>query len=259
MFVTLHLSILSVFWIEPTVLSLCLCGALYFVRMFGVTAGYHRLLSHRSYECPRFVQFLLACLGCSAMQNGPLWWADQHRDHHKYSDREMDPHSPVIGGFFWAHIGWLFVKSPAKDASGVRDLEKFPELRWLDRLNLVPGLCVLGFCFLLDGLAGIVWGFMLSTILLYHGTFLVNSVCHVFGKRRFATDDQSKDNGFVAILTLGEGWHNCHHARQARARHGIYWWQLDPTYWVLCLLSLLKLVRGLFKPAPETIDAVKAT
>jgi stearoyl-CoA desaturase (delta-9 desaturase) len=252
-FVSLHLCVLAVFFVQPTWTSACLCIGFYFLRMFGITAGYHRGLSHRSYESGRFVRFIMAWLGCSAMQRGPLWWAAKHRDHHKYSDTGNDPHSPVAHGVWWSHIGWVLSSYEEKKApSTVRDLAKAWELRFLDRYHWVPGLCLAILCFTLDGWSGVVWGFVVSTVLLYHGTFLVNSVCHIFGRQRFKTGDQSRNNALVAILfTMGEGWHNNHHHRPALARQGVTWWELDFSFYILWLLSKFRLVWNLHKPPPR--------
>jgi stearoyl-CoA desaturase (delta-9 desaturase) len=248
MFVGLHVLTLAVFFFPVTGLSILLCVLCYFVRMFGITAGYHRGLSHLSYQSTRWLRFTLAWLGCSAMQKGPLWWAACHRDHHRYSDTEHDPHSPRAHGVWWSHVGWVLAKSERVNFANVPDLAKWPELRLLDRLHWVPGLCLLGICYLLDGLSGMLWGFVISTVLLYHGTFLVNSVCHIFGRRRFPTGDDSRNNALVAVLTLGEGWHNNHHHRPALARQGIRWWEIDVSFYLLWFLSLFGLVWDLHKP-----------
>lgn len=259
-FVGIHVATLAVFFVPVTYLSIGLCIAFYLIRMFGITAGYHRDLSHLSYKSKRWVRFIFACIGCSAMQKGPLWWAAHHRKHHHHSDTENDPHSPIKRGWFYAHVGWIFSdKNSDNDFSRVKDLLKFCELRWLNKYHLLPGLCLLIICFLLDKWSGVVWGFAISTVLLYHGTFSVNSICHLFGKRRFNTPDESRDNAFVAIfLTLGEGWHNGHHARQARARHGVHWHELDFTYYLLWFFSLFGCVWNLKKPPPEMIKPAES-
>ena len=259
-FVGIHFFALAVFFVPVTFLAIELCIVLYFIRMMGITAGYHRDLSHLSYKSNRWIRFIFAFIGCSAMQKGPLWWAAHHRRHHQHSDMEGDPHSPVKRGWFYAHIGWIFSgKQNENDLSNVKDLVKFSELRWLNKYHLLPGLCLSVICFLLHEWSGVIWGFALSTVLLYHGTFLVNSVCHLFGKRRFNTSDESRDNAFVAIiLTLGEGWHNGHHARQARARHGVYWYELDFTYYLLWFLSLFGCVWDIKKAPPKMIKPTRS-
>lgn len=250
MFVFMHLSLLSVFFVPLTGTSIVLCVGFYYLRMFGITAGHHRGLSHLSYKSKRWLRFMLAWLGCSAMQRGPIWWVANHRNHHRFSDTKKDPHSPRILGFWYAHVGWIFYeKVDENDFSGAKDLLKCPELCWLEKFHWVPGLSLLLIAFLIDGLSGVVWGFVVSTILLYHGTFFVNSVCHLFGSQRFNTNDDSRNNFWVAIIfTLGEGWHNNHHHRPARAKQGLVWWELDFSYYLLWLMSLTGLVWELHKP-----------
>jgi stearoyl-CoA desaturase (Delta-9 desaturase) len=258
-FVALHFLVLPVFFVPVCPLDVALFVGFYYLRMFGITAGYHRFLSHRAYKANRLFGFMLAWIGCSAMQKGPLWWSTNHRKHHKYSDQEGDPHSPVLTSFWQAHIGWIFKPEGTLDYSNVADLQKFWELRLLDRFHLVPGLCLLWLCWFLDGVSGMAWGFVVSTVCLYHGTFTVNSVCHLFGKRSFTKADWSRDNIWIAIfVTMGEGWHNCHHARQARARHGIFWWQLDFSYYLLWLASLFGCVKELYKPPPKMLPQGEA-
>jgi stearoyl-CoA desaturase (Delta-9 desaturase) len=246
LFVALHIFAAAAFFFPLTTAALTLCIVLYFVRMFGITAGYHRLLSHRAYKAKRWVQFMIAALGCAAMQKGPLWWARQHRDHHKYSDTPEDPHSPRAHGVWHSHVGWVLGKE--HDArSHVRDLEKLWELRLLERLHLLPGILIALLCLFIGGWSGVFWGFFLGTVALYHGTFLVNSVCHLWGGRRFETSDDSRNNAVVAILTLGEGWHNNHHHYQSAARQGYAWWEIDVSFYILWMLSLFGLVWDLRK------------
>jgi stearoyl-CoA desaturase (delta-9 desaturase) len=251
-FVAIHLAAVLAFLVEPTADVLTLCAALYFVRMFGITAGYHRYFAHRSYKTSRLFQFVLALIGCSAGQKGPLWWAATHRAHHRHSDTESDPHSPVRHGLLWSHLGWILCQAPdAHDPDFVRDLAKYPELRWLDRLQWVPPSCLMAACFAAAGWGGVLWGFCVSTVALYHGTFLVNSVCHLLGSRPYETPDGSRNNALVAILTLGEGWHNNHHHYQSSVRQGFRWWQLDVSYCVLRILGLIGLVWDLREPPAD--------
>lgn len=253
-FVAVHLMALAVFFVEFSWLALALCAAFYVVRMFGITAGYHRYFAHRAFKTSRWFQFILAFIGCSAAQKGPLWWSANHRSHHKHSDGEDDPHSPVRHGFFWSHVGWVLYQSPEKtDLTTVKDLTKFPELRLLERLQLVPPVCLASICYLLDGWSGVVWGFLMSTVLLYHGTFMVNSICHIIGRRRFKTADQSRNNAIVAVLTLGEGWHNNHHHYQSSANQGFRWWEIDISYYVLCVLSFCRVVWDLRRPPADKL------
>jgi stearoyl-CoA desaturase (delta-9 desaturase) len=256
-FVLLHLgAAVGVFLVPVTWSAVGLCIALYAVRMFGITAGYHRYFAHRAYKTSRAFQFVLAWLGGMAMQKGPLWWAGHHRRHHKYSDTEDDPHSPVVRTLWWAHVGWVisgrFGRAPTDD---IKDFAKFPELRLLDRFNWVPGLALAGLCYAVGGLGGLVWGFLVSTVLLYHGTFLVNSACHLWGTRRYATADRSKNNWWAAVLTLGEGWHNNHHHYQSCARQGFEWWELDVSYYTIRLLAAAGLVWDVREPTERALAA----
>jgi stearoyl-CoA desaturase (delta-9 desaturase) len=229
--------------------DLVLCGVCYFVRMVGITAGYHRYFSHRAYKTSRVFQFLLAALGCSALQKGPLWWAAHHRHHHRYSDTDDDPHSPVIRTIWWSHVGWILARQyEDTDADAVRDLSRYPELRWLNRNHWMPAIALGIACWLMGGWSGLVWGFFISTVLLYHATFAVNSLCHLLGRRRYATGDLSRNNLFVAIITLGEGWHNNHHHYQSSANQGFFWWELDICYYLIRLWGLAGVVWDIRRP-----------
>lgn len=235
--------------------GLALALALYAVRMFGLTAGYHRYFAHRSYKTSRFFQFLLALLGTTATQKGPLWWAGHHRSHHKYSDQPRDPHSVKQRGFFWAHIGWILVKRfVPTDYARIKDFAAYPELRWLNKWHLLPPIALATTLYLVAGWWGLVWGFFVSNTLLWHGTFSVNSLAHLFGRRAYQTDDNSRNSFLIAIFTLGEGWHNNHHYYQASERQGFYWWQLDISHCVLRVLSWMRIVRDLNEPPRHVRD-----
>jgi stearoyl-CoA desaturase (delta-9 desaturase) len=251
-FLALHLVPLLAIFTGVTRTDLIVCAALYLGRMFFITAGYHRYFAHRSYKMARVPQFLMAFGGTTAAQKGPLWWAAHHRDHHRYADTDRDIHSPSKG-FWWSHVGWfLSNRFKATNVDGIRDFARYPELRWLDRHDWV-GAWALGIAtFLVFGWSGLVVGFFASTILLWHGTFLVNSVAHVFGRRRYETDDTSRNSLLVALATGGEGWHNNHHHYPASARQGFFWWEIDPTWYGLRILSWMGLVRGLRTP-PERV------
>ena len=254
-FLSLHLACLAVFFVPATPLAVVLCAGLYFVRMFGITAGYHRYFSHRSYKTSRWFQFILACLGCSAMQKGPLWWTAHHREHHRHSDTTEDPHSPRVNSFWWSHIGWILARDYEKtNWPIIRDWSRYPELRWLNRNHWLPGLAMAALCFLVGGWTGLVWGFFLSTVLLYHAVFMVNSVCHLFGRRRYATADQSRNNIWVALITLGEGWHNNHHRYQSSTNQGFFWWEIDISYYLIKLLGCLGLVWNIRKPTRHILE-----
>jgi len=242
------------------------CLATFWARMFGITAGYHRYFSHRSFKTSRAFQFLLAFLGATAAQNGPLWWASHHRRHHRHADTDDDIHSPGLRGMWWAHVGWILCrKYVGYDKTLVRDLRRFPELRWLGRYHMIaPAALAVALFFLggwlnarwpqlgTSGLQLLGWGFFISTVIGYHITFLVNSVAHMSGRRRFATRDASRNNWWVALLTLGEGWHNNHHRWPTSERQGFYWWELDASHYVLKALSWLGLVWDLREP-PQRI------
>lgn len=254
-FIIIHIgALVGACLVAPTWTAIGIGVALYVVRMFGVTGGYHRYFAHRAYRTSRWFQFVLAWLGCSAMQKGPLWWAVHHRQHHKYSDQEDDPHSPIIRSVWWAHVGWVisgrFRKAPY---NLIQDYWKYPELRILNKLHWLPGFALAGLCYWLDGLPGLVWGFLVSTICLYHGTFLVNSACHLWGTRRYATTDQSKNLWWAAILTLGEGWHNNHHHYQSCARQGLRWWEIDMSYYTIRALGLVGLVWDIREPTAKAL------
>jgi stearoyl-CoA desaturase (Delta-9 desaturase) len=229
------------------------CGVLYVVRMFGVTGVYHRYFSHRTYKTSRGFQFVLALLAMSSSQKGVLWWAAHHRHHHKYSDQVEDVHSPKQRGFFYAHVGWLFDNTEGTDYSRVKDLTKYPELVFLNKYWWIPPT-VLGFAvFLTLGWSGLLIGFALSTVLLWHGTYTINSLTHLFGKRVYETTDDSRNSFLLALITLGEGWHNNHHYYQASTRQGFHWWQIDVSYYVLRALSAVGLVWDLREPPAEVV------
>ena len=229
----------------------------YFVRMFVVTAGYHRYFAHRAFKTSRVFQFLLALGAQSAAQKGVLWWASHHRWHHKYSDTEKDIHSPGRRGFWYAHIGWIVSGAWTEtDFSQVPDLAKYPELRFLNHkgVQLLPTVG-LALAFLwIGGVHALVWGFFVSTVLLWHGSFSINSLSHLFGSRRYATGDDSRNNWLLAILTTGEGWHNNHHHYQSAANQGFRWWEIDVTYYLLRLLALFGLVWDLRRPPRDVVD-----
>lgn len=251
-FFGVHLACLGAFWTGVSAPALAVCAALYFLRMFGITAGYHRYFSHRTYRMGRGMQFLMALLGASAGQKGPLWWAAHHRDHHRYSDTPRDIHSPLHGGALWSHAGWLLSPHFAKTRlEAVPDLAAFPELVWLDRWHFLAPVG-LGLACGAFGSQTLVWGFFVSTTLLYHGTFTVNSLAHLFGSQRFDTGDASRNNAFVAALTLGEGWHNNHHRYPGVTKQGIAPYELDPAWWGLRALAAAGLVRDLKETPYET-------
>lgn len=226
--------------------------ASYLLRMFAITAGYHRYFSHRAYKTSRAFQFVLAFVGTCSMQNGPLWWASWHRRHHKHADTRRDPHSPRHVGFWHSHLGWVLDAGEvaARDYSNVKDLSRYPELCWLERHKWIPQIAYGVGCFAIAGWAGLVWGFVISTVVLFHATLAINSLAHVWGSRRYDTADDSRNNALLAVLTLGEGWHNNHHHYMSSARQGFFWWEIDASYWALRLLAAVGLVSDLRKPPP---------
>ena len=253
-FLLVHAACLAAIWTGVTGGALALCLVLYVVRMFGVTAGYHRYFSHRSYKTSRVAQFALAWLAQSSAQRGALWWAAKHRHHHKHSDTEQDVHSPRHAGFFHAHVGWIFTpRHEETDYSAIPDLTRYPELLWLERHPYLPAAVLAVLCFAIGGWPGLVVGFFWSTVLLYHGTFMINSLAHVHGSQRYVTGDDSRNNWLLALITLGEGWHNNHHAYQRSTRQGFRWWEIDPTYYVLKVLSWTRVVWELAEPPAELV------
>ncbi len=253
-FILVHLAPLAAFWTGVTTTSVILAVTLYVVRMFGVTAGYHRYFSHRSFKTSRVGQFLFAFLAMSSAQKSVLWWAALHRHHHRHSDDPEDVHSPVHRGFFYSHVGWIFDKKhDATRVEEVPDLTKYPELVFLDRHQLIPAIVLGVLCFLIDGWPGLFIGFFLSTVFLYHGTFFINSLAHVHGNQRYVTGDDSRNNWWLAIITLGEGWHNNHHAYQRSTRQGFRWYEIDITYYLLKALSWVGFVWDLGEPPVEVV------
>lgn len=247
-FLLVHLTPLALFWTGISWWSVLLCVGLYVMRMFFVTAGYHRYFAHRTYTLGRFSQFFMALGGTLALQKGPLWWAAHHRDHHKYSDTELDIHSPKRG-FWWSHMGWIISDEFKKtDYARIHDMAKYPELRVLNKYWIVPPIGLAILCLWLAGPQGLFVGFFLSTILVWHVTFSINSIAHKIGSRRYATTDTSRNFLPLAILTLGEGWHNNHHHFHASAKQGFFWWEIDVSYYTLKVMSWIGVVKKLRVP-----------
>ena len=252
-FLLVHLACLGALWTGVPAEALWVALALYLIRMWAITAGYHRYFSHRSYKTSRLFQFLLAFLGQTSAQRGVVWWAAVHRHHHLYSDTPRDVHSPRQHGFFYAHVGWIFNPSNLKpDYGTVRDLTRFPELRLLNRLTYGPAFLLAFALWLWGGWPMLVVGFFSSTVVLYHRTFFINSLAHASGRQRYVTGDDSRNNWFLALLTLGEGWHNNHHHYQSSTRQGFRWYEVDVSFYVLKAMSWLHLVWALRAP-PEAV------
>lgn len=267
-FIVLHLACFAVFWVEFSAVAVSVAVVLYLLRMFAITGFYHRYFSHKAFKTSRPVQFIFAFLAASAAQRGPLWWASHHRHHHAHSDHPEDPHSPKQHGFFWSHLSWFLAnKNFRLKKERIKDWLQYPELKLLDRFDVVAPLALAMGLFGLgawlenaaphlqtNGLQLFIWGFVISTVLLYHMTFTVNSLAHVWGKRRFLTNDDSRNNPVIALFTLGEGWHNNHHHFPSSARQGFYWWEIDLTYYGLKILSALGLIWDLRKVPVEVLS-----
>jgi stearoyl-CoA desaturase (Delta-9 desaturase) len=228
---------------------LIVCLALYYIRMFCVTAGYHRYFSHRSFKTSRAFQFVMALVATMSTQKGVLWWAANHRHHHRHSDMDEDLHSPTLRGFLYAHVGWILSDRYNQTKTElIGDFNKYPELRWLNKYHVVPPVILAVGMFLAGGWGLLVWGYCISTVILWHSSFTINSLSHIFGRRRYPTTDTSKNNALLALLTMGEGWHNNHHHYMASARQGFFWWEIDITYYVLKMLSWCGIVWDLRQP-----------
>jgi stearoyl-CoA desaturase (delta-9 desaturase) len=258
-FILMHVACLAVFWVGTSPVAVGTAVALYFIRMFAITGFYHRYFSHRSFKTSRVGQFVFGVLGATAVQRGPVWWAAHHRHHHAYSDKPEDVHSPVHHGFIRSHMGWfLSRRNFSPNLKYVRDLTRYPELRLLDRFDVLVPFAFAGLIFLVGALLEtkapqlgttrwqmLVWGFFISTVACYHGTYTINSLCHVFGTQRYRTGDQSRNNWLLALITLGEGWHNNHHHYPSSCRQGFYWWEIDITWYVLRVLAWLGIIWDL--------------
>lgn len=271
-FIMLHIACLAIFYVGWSTVAIAFCIAFFIIRMFFITAFYHRYFAHRSFQTSRLAQFIFAVLGNTAAQRGPLWWAGHHRHHHQYSDQDQDLHSPVKRGFWWSHIGWFTCDASFHTPTNrIRDFQKYPELVFLNRFDaLVPvvtAACIYIVGELLyyqrpelntNGLQMLVWGFVVSTVALFHSTVTINSLAHIWGKRRFDTKDNSRNNAVLALLTLGEGWHNNHHRYPRSAKHGFTYYEIDITYLVLLLMKKLGIIWNL-QPIPQHIkDEIKS-
>lgn len=250
-FIAMHAMCLGVFWVGWHPAAVATAAGLYLLRMFALTGFYHRYFSHRAFATSRAAQFGFALLGASATQRGPLWWAAHHRKHHRHADTPLDVHSPRQHGFLWSHVGWITSRANfATDLAEVPDLARYPELRFLDRFDLVVPLALAGALWAFGGWPYLIWGFFVSTVVLFHCTCLINSLAHRVGTRRFDTPDDSRNNFALALITLGEGWHNNHHRNPGVARQGLLWWEIDLTHCGLRVLEALHVVRDLRRVRP---------
>jgi stearoyl-CoA desaturase (delta-9 desaturase) len=257
-FVLSHLAALGIFFVPFRWSLVALCLGLYLLKMFAITGGFHRYFSHRTFKTSRAFQYVLAVLGALSLQRGALWWAAHHRHHHRHSDQHGDLHSPGLLGFLRAHVGWVL--DEANDETNyerVGDLARYPELVWLDRWHALPGVLLAIALYAIGGAPWLFWGFFFSTVLTWHATFAINSLTHMFGRRRFRTTDDSRNSWVLALITLGEGWHNNHHYYKASTRQGFFWWEVDVTYYVLRALATVGVVWDLKEP-PRELVAVAA-
>ncbi len=249
-FLLIHVGCFAAIWTGVTADALVLGLALYVIRMFAIGAGYHRYFAHRAFHTSRVFQCVLAVLALSAAQRGILWWVAKHRQHHLHSDTDADVHSPILRGFCYAHIGWVFTSpNDATNRQLVHDLAQYKELLWLERHSYLPVAILAISTWLIAGWPGLIIGFCWSTVAAWHVTFSINSLSHLIGQRPYITGDQSRNHWLLALLTMGEGWHNNHHAYQASVRQGFRWWELDLTFYLLCGLSWLGVVWDLHIPS----------
>ena len=247
------IAVAGMFIVPPTWNLVLLAVGLYFFRMWGIIVGYHRYFSHRSFKTSRWFQFVLALVGLSAAQKGPLWWAAHHRHHHRHSDQDPDLHSPTLRGFFWSHVGWILCSKYADtEHHKIRDFLDYPELRWIDKHYILVPVAMGAGLWAVAGFEAFMWGGMISTVALWHGTFTINSLAHVFGKRRYATKDTSRNNFLLSLITLGEGWHNNHHYYPGSARQGFFWWEIDPGWYSLKALEAVGIVWDV-RGVPERV------
>ncbi|MDX1457568.1 MAG: fatty acid desaturase [Marinobacter sp.] len=267
-FGVVHLACLLAIFMPVNASLLWLCLFSYGLRMFAITGFYHRYFSHKAFQTHRVWQFVFALLGLTAVQRGPLWWAAHHRAHHQHSDTQDDVHSPRTRSLLWSHLGWFICNRHFKtDYDRVKDFARYPELRFLNRhdqlVPLLTGVLVFAtgeWCYSYDPTLGIqglnllLWAFLIPTVLVWHATFSINSLAHLLGRRRFNTRDHSRNNFLLALFTLGEGWHNNHHRWPTSARQGFYWWEIDVTYYLLKLLSMLRIIHSLNPVPPHVLQ-----
>ncbi|HLJ70624.1 MAG TPA: fatty acid desaturase [Roseiarcus sp.] len=254
-FILAHLACFAAVWTGVTWRAAALALALYWIRIFAIGAGYHRYFSHRAYETSRIFQFVLAFMAQTTAQKSVLWWAAKHREHHLHSDTELDVHSPRQTGLLYSHVGWIFARrNDGADLVKVADLARYPELMWLHRFELAPAVALALACFGLAGWPGLVVGFFWSTVAVYHATFCINSLAHCIGRKRYLTGDDSRNNWLLAFFTMGEGWHNNHHAFQSSVRQGFLWWEYDATFYLLKLLAKLGLIWRLKLPPAAVLE-----
>lgn len=258
-FIVHAIGIVGPFFTGISKVAVVVALSLYFIRMFFVTGIGHRYFSHKSYRvmvCPKVTQGLMAFLFTTCVQKGAVWWASHHRHHHKHSDKPEDVHSRKLRGLYWSHIGWILCpKYHSTNEKLVGDLKKYPELMFFERFHLLGPVVLAVLCAILGLWLGPQWGtswiqmlvvgFFTSTVLLWHGTFAINSFAHMIGSQRFNTGDESRNSFFLAILTLGEGWHNNHHHAQNREAQALMWWEypFDVTHCIIRIAELAGFVQ----------------
>jgi stearoyl-CoA desaturase (delta-9 desaturase) len=248
----------AILW-PPTLGLVALALGVFYVRILGISLGYHRYFAHRTFRTSRAFQLVLALWSMLSAQRGVLWWAAHHRNHHRYSDDEGDIHSPARTGFFWSHVGWIISgRNDRTRLEVIRDMARFPELVWLDRHQYLPAIALGAALFFAGGMPALVWGMLVSTVILWHATFSINSLAHVIGKRRYPTTDTSRNNVWLALLTGGEGWHNNHHYYCSSARLGFHWWQYDPVWWVIVGLERVGLVWDVLRVPDHVVHGESA-
>jgi stearoyl-CoA desaturase (delta-9 desaturase) len=254
-FLTVHAAALvGALLVPPSWPAIGLCLAVYYARILAITLAYHRYFAHRTFKTSRAFQLVLAVWAMTSAQRGVLWWAGHHRNHHRFSDQPDDIHSPARSGFFWSHVGWILSeRNDRAPLEAIRDMARFPELAFLERHQYLPATVLGVALYWFGGWSGLVWGFLVSTVLLWHGTFTINSLSHVYGRRRFPTTDTSRNNPWLVLVTLGEGWHNNHHFFCSSARLGFRWWEVDIAYWAICALEKLGLVWDVRRPPASVL------
>lgn len=271
--IVIHMVPLLAIFTGATAFDWTVAIVLYFLRMFFVTGFYHRYFSHHTFKTSRWFQFIMAFLAETSMQKGVLWWGAHHRVHHRYSDQAADPHSMKLYGFWYSHIGWILGPDfKETEFAGIKDFSKYKELVWLNKYYIVPPITLMVIVMVLGGivnggsimaafsvpggLSTLFIGYFLSTVVLYHGTFSINSIMHKLGKQRYESGDESKNSALLALITLGEGWHNNHHYYMSSTRQGFFWWEFDITYYLLKVLSWFGLIWDI-KEVPKYIKYSK--
>ncbi len=254
--VLFHTSIILLFYVGYSLTSLSVCLLSFIIRMFAIAGGYHRYFSHRSYNISRVFQFILAFLGTTTGQKGPLSWATSHMKHHCSSDKAGDPHSPKLQSIGYAHLGWLWRQNALPtDRKFVQRFQQYPEIVFLNRFHTIGPVTLICFLALLGYLLDqsypelntsrgqlIAWGFIVPTLLILHGTCLINSVSHYCGSQRFRDGDESRNVWWLFPIALGENWHNNHHHRPSSANTSCVWWEIDVVYYIICLLEAAGLI-----------------